>query len=76
MDATQRFFSTKAVADHLGISPSSLKKYRRLGLVPPGLRVVGSDALIWRAEELPLMKQRVAERRAATAKGMASGVAA
>jgi hypothetical protein len=81
MDAAQEpeFISMAVVMSELDISKSSAKKYERIGLIPTGRRISGSNARIWPATELPAMRRAVAERRAMlnqrTAKA-AAGVAA
>ena len=60
-----QYVSTGGLVDILNVHESTLRKWLRLGLLPPGRRVKGSSAFIWPMEEVPLMRQRIAERRAA-----------
>lgn len=76
MEDEGQYISTGGLVDVLNVNESTLRKYIRLGVLPAGRRVVGSSAFIWPASEVPQMRQRVAERRAAIAKGTTADAAA
>jgi hypothetical protein len=66
------FVSTGGLVDVLNVNESTLRKWLRLGVLPPGRRVLGSSAFVWPMHEVPLMRQRVAERRAARKEALAT----
>lgn len=67
----EKYISTGGLTGELNLKEPTLRKYLQLGILPAGRRVVGSNAFIWPMSEVPLMKQRIAERRAAR-KGVVS----
>jgi DNA-binding transcriptional MerR regulator len=63
-NAASELLGTGDVAQHVGYSPSGIKKLERLGVIPRALRVAGTGRRAWRSEDLPLIEERIAARRA------------
>lgn len=57
--------STGGLAARLGCSISGLKKWERLGVIPPAARVEGSDRRVWRVDDLAAIRERLEQRQAA-----------
>lgn len=55
--------SIGTVAELVGRSPVVLHTLEREGLIPPALRVEGRDWRIYRREDLPAIRQAIANRR-------------
>ncbi len=55
--------SIGGVAGLVGRSPALLRIMEREGAIPPALRLVGSDRRVYRVEDLPRIKQAIANRR-------------
>lgn len=64
---------TGSLAHMLGLSLSTVKRLDRAGVLPSSRRV--ANRRVWEAEQLPLIKERIEERRDGR-RLKASGVAA
>lgn len=53
------------VAALVGRSPALLRIMEQEGAIPPALRLVGSDRRVYRVEDLPRIKEAIANRRGA-----------
>jgi DNA-binding transcriptional MerR regulator len=70
------YLSVGAVAERLGLSASGVRKLEAQGVIPPSLRLEGTDRRrIWPAGDVDLMQVRIAERRAARTKETAASAA-
>lgn len=56
-------FSLGGVARELRVSPSTVRKWERLGLIEPAMRLEGSDRRIYAVSDVEAIKARVALRR-------------
>ncbi len=61
----EQFVGIGVVADELGVSPSAVRKWERLGVIPSAPRLIGSDRRMYRLDDVPMIRQRVREMRAA-----------
>jgi hypothetical protein len=52
------------VAALVGRSPALLRVMEHAGEIPPALRLVGSDQRVYRVEDLPRIREAIANRRA------------
>ncbi len=59
------FLSIGAAAQALGVSPAGIRKWEKLGVIPPAARLVGSDRRLYRLEDVEVIRQRVRDKRAA-----------
>jgi len=64
-EASGELIGIGGVAEQLGVSRSAVRKWERLGVIPTAARVAGSDQRVYRVVDLDLIRQRVAEKRAA-----------
>jgi DNA-binding transcriptional MerR regulator len=63
--APEQFVGIGVVADQLGVSASSLRKWERQGRIPTASRIAGQDRRIYRLDDLAVIRQRMSEMRAA-----------
>lgn len=59
----QRQFSTGGLARTLGVSPTTVRKWEGLGLVPRATRLEGSDRRVYAIDDLDSLRQRIERRR-------------
>jgi len=59
-------FSVGGLAAQLGVSPSAIRRWERLGLVPTAVRPDGNDRRVFVVEDIAALRERVNARRAAT----------
>ncbi len=66
MEATAmtRLMSTGQVARQLGVSVSLLRKLEAIGASPPAQRVAGLNRRFYTAQEVEVLREIIAERRA------------
>ena len=64
------------VAAEMGVSRSAVRKWERLGVIPPAARVVGSEQRVYRVIDLDLIRERVEAMRAAGRRQGGAGRAA
>ena len=57
--------SIGGVAALVGRSPALLRVMEEAGEIPPALRLVGSDRRVYRVEDLPRIREAIANRRGA-----------
>lgn len=57
--------SIGGVAALVGRSPALLRMMEEAGEIPPALRLVGSDRRVYRVEDLPRIREAIANRRGA-----------
>ncbi len=57
--------SIGGVAALVGRSPALLRMMEEAGEIPPALRLVGSGRRVYRVEDLPRIKEAIANRRGA-----------
>ncbi len=60
--ATERYLGIGALSQELGVSPSGVRRWERIGLIPPAERIAGSGRRLYRLSDLQEIRQRVAER--------------
>lgn len=60
-----KLLSIGGVAELVGRSPALLRIMEEAGEIPPALRLVGSGRRVYRVEDLPRIKEAIANRRAA-----------
>ncbi len=60
----ERLLSIGGLAEAVNRSPALLRRLEREGVLPPPLRLVGSDRRAYRAEDVPRIRQILAERAA------------
>jgi len=56
--------STGTVAKHLGVSTSLLRHLEKIGVTPPAQRIDGLDRRVYTNEEVEVLRQILANRRA------------
>ena len=61
----EEFLSIGAAAEVLGVSPAGIRKWEKLGVIPPAARLVGSDRRLYRLEDVEVIRAKVSEKRAA-----------
>jgi hypothetical protein len=61
---TGELLSIGGVAGLVGRSPALLRVMEEAGEIPRALRLVGSDRRVYRVEDLPRIRQAIANRRA------------
>ncbi len=60
---TGELLSIGGVAALVGRSPALLRVMEEAGEIPRALRLVGSDRRVYRVEDLPCIRQAIANRR-------------
>jgi len=63
--APEQFVGIGVVADELGVCPSTVRKWERLGRIPAAARIGGQDRRIYRPDDLALIRERMIEMQAA-----------
>ena len=56
-------FSIGGVAARFGVSPSAVRRWEAIGLIPPAARAEGSDRRVYLAEDVEAIRERVESRR-------------
>jgi len=56
--------STGGLAARVGRSPSTIKFWETEGVIPPAIRIEGSNRRAWKVSEIDLIRERIAARRA------------
>jgi DNA-binding transcriptional MerR regulator len=59
-----RFIGTGALAERLGISHTRIRQLEREGTIPLAQRLAPSDRRVWETKDVPLIQERLRERRA------------
>ncbi len=59
------FFGINDVAERLGVSPSGVRRWERIGWIPPATRVAGSGRRLYRPNDIEEIRERVEAERAA-----------
>ena len=72
---TAKYIGTGALAERLGISNSRIRQLEREGTIPAAQRLMPSDRRMWPAEDVPVIEERLRERRAARTKATAASAA-
>ncbi len=62
---TGDLLSIGGVAELVGRSPALLRIMEQEGVIPRALRLVGSDRRVYRVEDLPRIREAIANRRGA-----------
>ncbi len=57
------------VAERLGVSPSGVRRWERIGWIPPATRVAGSGRRLYRPSDIQEIRERVEAERAARQHG-------
>ncbi len=60
---TEQFLGIGALAQELGVSPSGVRRWEKIGLIPPAAR--GAGRRVYRAGDVEAIRKQVEERRAA-----------
>ncbi len=63
------FFGISDVAERLGVSPSGVRRWERIGWIPPATRVAGSGRRLYRPTDIEEIRQRVEAERAGRQRG-------
>ncbi|MDP9358317.1 MAG: MerR family DNA-binding transcriptional regulator [Chloroflexota bacterium] len=61
---TEQFLGIGALSQELGVSPSGVRRWERIGLIPPADRVAGSGRRLYRLSDVQEIRKRVEERAA------------
>ncbi len=64
-DPAAKFVSIGGIASALGVSRGWVRQLEASGVIPAAARLSPGDRRVWPAESLPLIQERVKERRAA-----------
>jgi len=64
------------VAAEMGVSRSAVRKWERLGVIPPASRVLGTEQRVFRLADLDVIRERVEAMRAAGRRQGGAGRAA
>ncbi len=51
--------STGFVAQRVGVSPESIKRYDRDGKITPSIRILGTDRRVWPTSALPVLEREI-----------------
>jgi DNA-binding transcriptional MerR regulator len=65
---TTKFIGTGGLAERLGISPTRIRQLEREGTILPAQRLMPSDRRMWPLEQVPVIEERLLQRRAARKK--------
>ncbi|MDP9357293.1 MAG: MerR family transcriptional regulator [Chloroflexota bacterium] len=68
-EPTVEFLGIHAVAERLGVSPSGVRRWERIGWIPPATRVAGSGRRLYRPSDIQEIRERVEAERAARQHG-------
>ncbi len=60
---TEQFLGIGALAQELGVSPSGVRRWEKIGLIPPAVR--GAGRRVYRASDVEAIRERVEAQRAA-----------
>lgn len=63
-DPATKFVSVGGIASALGVSRGWVRQLEATGVIPAAARLSPGDRRVWPADTLPLIQQRVEERRA------------
>ncbi len=55
--------STGYIAQRVGVSPESIKRYDRDGKITPSIRILGSDRRAWPLSALPVLEREIEDLR-------------
>ncbi len=61
--ATEQFLGIGALAQELGVSPSGVRRWEKIGLIPPAAR--GAGRRVYRIGDVEAIRKQVEEQRAA-----------
>ncbi|MDP9472888.1 MAG: MerR family transcriptional regulator [Chloroflexota bacterium] len=64
-EPTAEFFGIHDAAQRLGVSPSGVRRWERIGWIPPATRVAGSGRRLYRPSDIEEIRERVNAERAA-----------
>jgi len=64
MAGSETLYSIGAVAKRLGYSISNVVKLEREGILPPALRLEGSNRRVYRGDQIDQLEERLKQRRA------------
>lgn len=70
MEANDELLGPGELGSRIGYSVSGVKKLERLGVIPPASRMVGSNRRVWKGSDLPVIQERIKERRASRSSGV------
>ena len=70
------FVGIGVVAEALGVSCSAVRKWEEQGIIPAAARLRGSDRRVFHANDIDLIRERVAAMRAAGRRQGGAGRAA
>ncbi len=59
----ERRFSAGGLARALGVSNTTVRKWEHLGLLPPSIRLEGSDRRLFAVDDLEAIRARIERRR-------------
>ncbi len=57
------------VAERLGVSPSGVRRWERIGWIPPAVRIASSGRRLYRPDDLEEIRRRVEAERAVRQRG-------
>ena len=76
IDPSDEVVGIGRVAAEIGVSRSAVRKWERLGVIPPAARVGGSDQRVYRLVDIGMIRERVEAMRAAGRRQGGAGRAA
>lgn len=64
MEGNDELLGPGELGSRIGYSVSGVKKLERLGIIPPAMRLVGSGRRVWKGADVPVIEERIKQRRA------------
>lgn len=58
----ERLISTGGLAARIGRSPSTIKYFEAAGVIPPAVRVEGSNRRVWRDSDVAVIEDLIGRR--------------
>ncbi len=69
------FYGIGDVAAELGVSPSGVRRWERIGWIPPAVRIASSGRRLYRPSDIQEIRRRIEAERAVRHRGDAERVA-
>ncbi|MDP9354536.1 MAG: MerR family transcriptional regulator [Chloroflexota bacterium] len=68
-ESTAEFLGIGDVAERLGVSPSGVRRWERIGWIRPAVRIASSGRRLYRPDDIEEIRQRVEAERAVRHRG-------
>jgi len=65
VDRASELLGIGALSQVLGVSPSCIRRWEALGVIPEAARILGNDRRVYRVDDLAAIRNHVEAKRAA-----------